>query len=137
MAAQKTIANLWRDAMAEQRQAPAYLHEVDGEWREVSWAEAGVAVDERGDGRFADNAGHGGGVELLEAERFLVEHQHRDAVRVDAGEIGVGHDVGGGADDVVGHSPGAQDFADLAVDRFSRVSHRADKLLPRHRVRVS
>jgi long-chain acyl-CoA synthetase len=53
VAAQKTIANLWRDAMAEQRQAPAYLHEVDGEWREVSWAEAGVAVDELANGLLA------------------------------------------------------------------------------------
>jgi long-chain acyl-CoA synthetase len=53
VAAQKTIANLWRDAMAEQRQEPAYLHEVDGEWREVSWAEAGVAVDELANGLLA------------------------------------------------------------------------------------
>jgi long-chain acyl-CoA synthetase len=53
VAAQKTIANLWRDAIAEQRQEPAYLHEVDGEWREVSWAEAGVAVDELANGLLA------------------------------------------------------------------------------------
>ena len=33
----RTIANLWRDAMAEGRADPAYLHEVDGEWREVTW----------------------------------------------------------------------------------------------------
>ena len=33
----RTIANLWRDAVAAERSGPAYLHEVDGEWREVSW----------------------------------------------------------------------------------------------------
>ena len=33
VASPKTIANLWRNAMAERRQAPAYLHEVDGEWQ--------------------------------------------------------------------------------------------------------
>ena len=39
--------------MAEGRQDPAYLHEVDGEWREVSWAEAGTAVDELANGLLA------------------------------------------------------------------------------------
>jgi long-chain acyl-CoA synthetase len=47
---QRTIANLWRDAMAEGRPDPAYLHEVDGEWREVTWREAGQAVEELANG---------------------------------------------------------------------------------------
>jgi len=41
---QRTIANLWRDATSEERGTPAYLHEVDGEWQPVSWAEAAEAV---------------------------------------------------------------------------------------------
>ena len=100
-------------------------------------AESGVAVDERGHGRLAHDARHRRGVELLEAERFLVEHEHGDAVRVDAGEVGVGHDVRGGPHDVVRHAPGAQDFTDLAVDGLGREAHRAGKLLPRHRVGLS
>ena len=49
----RTIANLWRDAVAAARPGPAYLHEVDGEWLEVSWTEAAVAVDEIANGLLA------------------------------------------------------------------------------------
>ena len=48
-----TIANLWRDAVAEQRDGAAYLHEVDGEWQPVTWAEAGRTVDELANGLLA------------------------------------------------------------------------------------
>jgi long-chain acyl-CoA synthetase len=50
---QRTIANLWRDAVAAARPEPAYLHEVDGEWREVTWPEAAAAVDELANGLLA------------------------------------------------------------------------------------
>ena len=46
MARARTIANLWRDAVAAAHPDPAYLHEVDGEWVEVTWTEAARAVDE-------------------------------------------------------------------------------------------
>jgi long-chain acyl-CoA synthetase len=46
----RTIANLWRDAVAAGHPDPAYLHEVDGEWIEVTWAEAAVAVEELANG---------------------------------------------------------------------------------------
>ena len=49
----RTIANLWRNATAEGRPGAAYLHEVDGEWREVTWAEAAEAVDELANGLLA------------------------------------------------------------------------------------
>ncbi len=49
----RTIANLWRDAVAAGRSGPAYLHEVDGEWREVSWPEAAAAVGELANGLLA------------------------------------------------------------------------------------
>ncbi|MGH3003658.1 MAG: AMP-dependent synthetase/ligase [Gaiellaceae bacterium] len=53
MAGARTIANLWRNAIAEGRHGTAYLHEVDGEWREVTWAEAAEAVDELANGLLA------------------------------------------------------------------------------------
>ena len=53
MEKQATIANLWRNAVAEQRDTPAYLHEVDGEWQPVTWAEAGRTVDELANGLLA------------------------------------------------------------------------------------
>jgi long-chain acyl-CoA synthetase len=39
--------------MAAGRPDPAYLHEVDGDWREVTWPEATVAVDELANGLLA------------------------------------------------------------------------------------
>jgi long-chain acyl-CoA synthetase len=53
MADERTIARLWQDAVLQQRSGPAYLHEVDGEWREVGWAEAGRAVEELANGLLA------------------------------------------------------------------------------------
>ena len=53
MARPRTIANLWRDAVAAAHPDPAYLHEVDGEWVAVTWAEAARAVDEIANGLLA------------------------------------------------------------------------------------
>ena len=44
----KTIADLWRRAAS--REGTAYLVERDGEWDEISWEEATVAVDEIANG---------------------------------------------------------------------------------------
>ena len=49
----RTIANLWRDSVAAGRANPAYLHEVDGEWRELTWQEAATAVAELANGLLA------------------------------------------------------------------------------------
>jgi long-chain acyl-CoA synthetase len=46
----RTIANLWRDAVAAAHPDPAYLHEVAGEWVEVTWAQAARSVDELANG---------------------------------------------------------------------------------------
>ncbi|MFZ1880090.1 MAG: long-chain fatty acid--CoA ligase [Gaiellaceae bacterium] len=53
MAAPRTIANLWRNAVAAAHPGPAYLHEVAGDWQEVSWADAARAVDEIANGLLA------------------------------------------------------------------------------------
>jgi long-chain acyl-CoA synthetase len=41
----RTIASLWRNAVANARERPAYLAERDSGWSEVSWAEAARRVD--------------------------------------------------------------------------------------------
>src|SRR2546428_818323 len=46
----RTIGRLWRDAVGAGRSNPAYLVESADGWREVSWEEAGRAVDEIADG---------------------------------------------------------------------------------------
>jgi long-chain acyl-CoA synthetase len=62
---QKTIANLWRDAIAEARPGPAYQHEVDGEWQDISWQEAAEAVDEIANGLLALGVAKGDSFALL------------------------------------------------------------------------
>jgi long-chain acyl-CoA synthetase len=50
----RTIPRLWRNAIAAGRADAAYLVEQpDGDWREVSWDEAGRAVDEVAQGLLA------------------------------------------------------------------------------------
>src|ERR1700693_2397802 len=62
---QRSIANLWRDATAQERPGPAYLQEVNGEWREVSWQEAAEAVDEIANGLLALGIAKGDAFALL------------------------------------------------------------------------
>jgi long-chain acyl-CoA synthetase len=49
----RTIAALWRNAVARESPRPAYLAEGDGEWAEVSWPEAARRVDELANGLLA------------------------------------------------------------------------------------
>src|SRR6476646_2549667 len=51
--------------MAEGRPDPAYLHEVDGEWQEVTWGEAARAVDELANGLLALGIAKGDSFALL------------------------------------------------------------------------
>jgi long-chain acyl-CoA synthetase len=46
LAAPRTIARLWQDAVASKRTGAAYLVQDGDTWREVSWHEAATAVDE-------------------------------------------------------------------------------------------
>jgi long-chain acyl-CoA synthetase len=46
----RTIGQLWRDGIAAGRTRPAYLVEGEGGWEEVSWEEAGRAVEELANG---------------------------------------------------------------------------------------
>jgi long-chain acyl-CoA synthetase len=49
----RTIGRLWRDAVSAGRKRPAYLAERPDGWREVSWDEAAVAVEEIANGLLA------------------------------------------------------------------------------------
>src|SRR3954466_5067456 len=61
----RTIANLWRDAVAPPHAYPAYLQEVDGEWREVTWAESARDVAEVANGLLALGVRKGDSFALL------------------------------------------------------------------------
>jgi long-chain acyl-CoA synthetase len=49
----RTIGRLWQDAVARHPDEPAYLVEENGDWRPLTWAEAGRAVDELAHGLLA------------------------------------------------------------------------------------
>jgi long-chain acyl-CoA synthetase len=49
----RTIARLWQGALARRPDEPAYLVEENGEWHQVTWAEAGRVVDELAHGLLA------------------------------------------------------------------------------------
>ncbi|MGN6797288.1 MAG: AMP-dependent synthetase/ligase [Gaiellaceae bacterium] len=53
MAETRTIANLWRNAVSAGHPDPAYLYESDGEWHEVTRADAARTVDELANGLLA------------------------------------------------------------------------------------
>ena len=66
----RTIGRLWRDAVAKQRPAPAYLVETDDGWREISWTEAATAVDELANGLLALGIRKGDAFAILAATRL-------------------------------------------------------------------
>jgi long-chain acyl-CoA synthetase len=62
----RTIAKLWRNAVAAGRTGPAYLAEAeDGSWREVSWADADERVRAYANGFLARGVRKGDNVALL------------------------------------------------------------------------
>ncbi|MDQ3821726.1 MAG: long-chain fatty acid--CoA ligase [Actinomycetota bacterium] len=66
----RTIAALWRDAVAVERPGPAYLVEEADGWREVSWAEAARAVDEIANGLLALGVRKGDAFAIVGATRL-------------------------------------------------------------------
>jgi len=64
----RTIARLWRDAVAADRTNAAYLVEADGGWREVSWAEADERVRAYANGLLA--------LGIRKADRFALLAQN-------------------------------------------------------------
>ncbi|MGZ4339716.1 MAG: AMP-dependent synthetase/ligase [Gaiellaceae bacterium] len=65
MGRKRTIANLWRDAVAAGHGDPAYLYEADGEWRELTRAEAARTVEELANGLLALGVRKGDAFALL------------------------------------------------------------------------
>jgi long-chain acyl-CoA synthetase len=66
----RTIGRLWRDALAADRQYPAYLVETGGGWQGISWAEAGRRVDELANGLLALGVSKGDAVSIVGRTRL-------------------------------------------------------------------
>jgi long-chain acyl-CoA synthetase len=65
----RTIARLWQDAVTRDPDGTAYLVEEQGEWRDLSWAEAGRAVDELALGLLASGVRKGDAFAILASTR--------------------------------------------------------------------
>jgi long-chain acyl-CoA synthetase len=70
VAAPRTIARLWQDAVARDRSAPAYLVQDGDDWREVTWTEAASAVEELANGLLALGIRKGDAVAILASTRL-------------------------------------------------------------------
>jgi len=66
----RTIARLWRDAIALGRPQPAYLVEEGEHWRQVSWEEAATSVDELANGLLALGIRKGNAFAILASTRL-------------------------------------------------------------------
>jgi long-chain acyl-CoA synthetase len=70
VAAPRTIARLWQDAVAARRTNPAYLVQEGAAWREVSWPDAARAVDELAHGLLALGIRKGDAFAILASTRL-------------------------------------------------------------------
>jgi len=67
----RTVVSLWRDAVSAARTGTAYLAETEpGQWREVSWQEAGRAVDELANGLLSRGISKGEAFGILSRTRL-------------------------------------------------------------------
>ena len=65
MSANRTIARLWRDAVAKERPGPAYLVQHGDHWHEVSWTEAATRVENMANGLLARGVQKGDAFSIL------------------------------------------------------------------------
>jgi long-chain acyl-CoA synthetase len=101
----RTIAELWRSAVAAARSTPAYLAETNEGWREVSWAEADDRVRAFANGLLARGVRKGDSVALL--ARNGVEWALLDFALARIGAVGIPVYASSSAKDVaylLGHS---------------------------------
>jgi long-chain acyl-CoA synthetase len=83
----RTIARLWRDAVASGRSGPAYLVETDDGWAPMSWAEADERVRAYANGLLARGVKKGDNVALL--ARNDVEWALLDFAFAQIGAVGI------------------------------------------------
>ncbi|MEP7224705.1 MAG: long-chain fatty acid--CoA ligase [Actinomycetota bacterium] len=97
--ARRTIARLWRDAVAAERPGPAYLVDAEGGWREVSWHDADERVRAYANGLLARGVRKGDPFAIL--ARNTLDWALVDFALAQIGAVGVpvyasnsAHDVG-------------------------------------------
>jgi long-chain acyl-CoA synthetase len=84
----RTIARLWRDAVAKPRSGPAYLVETDDGWHPVEWQEAARRVDDLAFGLLASGIRKGDTVGIV--GRTRLEWSLLDFALALVGAVGAG-----------------------------------------------
>jgi long-chain acyl-CoA synthetase len=83
----RTVADVWRLAVAEERAGPAYLVESASGWREISWAESAERVRDLANGLLSRGIAQGERVGIL--GRTTLEWVELDLALTLVGAIGV------------------------------------------------
>ncbi len=86
MSADRTIARLWRDAVARDRPGPAYLTQHGDHWHAVTWAEAAERVDRMANGLLARGVHRGEAFAIL--GRTTLEWSLFDFALAQVGAVG-------------------------------------------------
>ena len=88
MGTDRTIARLWRDAVARERTGAAYLVQGDGHWHEVTWGEAAERVENLANGLLARGVRKGDAFATL--ARTTLEWALFDFALAQVGAVGAG-----------------------------------------------
>ncbi len=88
MESNRTIARLWRDAVAQERPGTAYLVQSGDDWHEVSWAEANRRVENLANGLLARGVRKGDAFATL--ARTTLEWALFDFALAHVGAVGAG-----------------------------------------------
>ncbi len=132
MSGNRTIARLWRDAVAAQRPGAAYLTQHGDHWHEVSWADAAERVERLANGLLARGVRKGDAFGLL--ARTTLEWSLFDFALGLVGAIGAPVYANSSAHDVayiLGHSEAVGVLCEDATQRAKVEGERSE--LPRLR----
>jgi len=129
----RTIAALWREAVARSRENPAYLVEAEDGWRPVAWSEAATRVTDIANGLLAIGLRKGDAAAILGANR--IEWALVDFALASVGAISAAVYANNSPKDVayvVAHSDSVAVFVEDEAQRAKVESERAELPALRH-----
>jgi long-chain acyl-CoA synthetase len=124
----RTVARLWRDAVAAGRDYPAYLVQSDSGWREIGWTEAAERVDDYANGLLALGFRKGDAVAII--GQTTLDWTLFDLALAQIGAIGVPIYANSSARDaayILGHSESVAVLCEDA-EQLAKVNEHRDEL---------
>jgi long-chain acyl-CoA synthetase len=124
----RTVARLWRDAVAAGRDYPAYLVQSDSGWREIGWTEAAERVDDYANGLLALGIRKGDAVAII--GQTTLDWTLFDLALAQIGAIGVPIYANSSARDaayILGHSESVAVLCEDA-EQLAKVNEHRDEL---------